>query len=587
MTERIPTSPQGLSGDTDLADIAELQRHIGEHYPAADEAHLGGVALERAAQALANEIPDSEVLRGDKFETARYVTEILHRDETKRDIHGLIRPRFRIGGRTVVFRNRQEAVGFPGESVSVAGSELTPPLDLSLDEEMPDRRMEKVRRFKKASAYNSARALEKVDAPENILAVTNTPEGLLAAALSLDIPSERRRVLTDMLRTASAGDYANPGMADLIDGVLGAVTINDDSKALEYFDTDGYAVALAALCGDDAAQESLMRKREALRQCEEKRKEAVAQEAAAWGERLEREGVEPVPLDQLCLVHSTAYEVERDENGTVVLAPGGQKDSPHKFPRASLHFTLNSRVYAHAQAQAGWGERHSLIVAPLQKAIEASGQMPEVLDGVDTWFVCNPGQAIKLPEAVVIRPQSVGDSLLEESDGELKFLAKETYTENQRREVRSLLTQYGLADDYTIEGMSPADQLKEIALHRAMAHLGVPAAVRDIPSSDGHGMRDSRLARRIYRTAAELGLRSGTHFNHPESRQELEFNSFMHDASNYKKQYKYLPHTMPTRVGADGAALGAVRQAFVNGYLDANPPTRDEIHDRFEGVDFF
>jgi TP901 family phage tail tape measure protein len=95
-------------------------------------------------------------------------------------------------------------------------------------------------------------------------------------------------------------------------------------------------------------------------------------------------------------IHSTKYPIVRDENGKIVLQPGGA----YGGARSSLHWTLGGTVQSHMFGQ--WAAANQKIVTPLSNLMK-SGTLDN-LNPIDTWLLKNPGESLKLDDASVITP---------------------------------------------------------------------------------------------------------------------------------------------------------------------------------------
>lgn len=151
--------------------------------------------------------------------------------------------------------------------------------------------------------------------------------------------------------------------------MLAAASVGDDGSVEENADVnlEGWPLVLSALSGDEVARGAVDFKLDALlldeRARSERQSKAGDENASSILEFGDKE-VEPIPLEQIAMIHSTPYDIVRDDDGDVVLHPTGHfRDGNIPVSRASLHLTLNSRVYSHAQAQGAWGSKDKLIVA--------------------------------------------------------------------------------------------------------------------------------------------------------------------------------------------------------------------------------
>jgi hypothetical protein len=391
--------------------------------------------------------------------------------------------------------------------------------------------------------------------------VTNTPAGILEAAATLSRSPEAKEHLVALLESAQSGRYAGAEMLDVIDGILGAVSIDDEGRPLDAYDTDGYAVALAALSGDEVAQGVVQMKRTALRDIEQATQERRMRAA------YERSGdTEPIPVDQVCVVHATKYGIKRDEYGNVFLRPAAQ-ERPDQFPRASVHFTLNSRVESHAMG--AWDDTNRMIVARLDKTMEASKTRPRVLESVDTWFINGPGEVTILPDAVVVEPQAdLVKPIVDDGNGMIYFRSGENsvFNDAEQSELTQMANSLGVSDNDISRLPDTSALAREVALRMAMQQQGIDVVrYADIPSSDGIKTGNQRLSEGVWSLAHRLGVESGLHMGRPEERLESEANRILHavDRSDAVMQSADAPI-----IDAD---LRARRQELVSGYLRATP----------------
>ena len=575
----------GTSLDSEVARLAELHPVTSENHEvvplviqAIDElskhpgmsSDTGGLEYIQHSEQTPkdNEQQDGESVEGYAHErtdrsTAEYVEKVLYKNETVVDRSELQRPSYRIAGREVVMRNRQEAPLFDDAEVGVVGADLAPPLPIEIYDSAVDSHVPSD--ISAGLAYNKRYEITDLADFEGRLVVTNTPEGLVAAACLLAPSEERRRDLAQLEATLARGEYATSESKDYIDGILGAISIDDKGQPLYAYDTDGFALALAALVGDQEAKELVDFRREALRYNEQIRRSVSKESYLRQASESREAGIVPLAPDHMALVHSTTHAVEYDNNGNVVLAPSGQKRDD-RYPRASLHFTVNSQVASNNGGS--WESGNTLIVANLAKTMEASDKKPYVLDGMDTWFVANPGESLHLPNALLVTARTEGE-LLDITDQGASFLLKDAYSVEEQAEIVKLAEKYELE----LSDGQFAETLKEAALRNTMERTGVPLSEQDSPSLNGHGMADQLLARRMHITAAEMGAGWGSHFNYAESNIEREVSNAMEGPFQAKMQLN------GTDDGADSthatAALEMRRWLLVAGYTPARPMTRE------------
>lgn len=498
---------------------------------------------------------------------AQYVNEVLKKDMESRDTTELIRPTYQISGRSVVFRNRMELVDFKDKQVTIVGASDIGPLQLPADIKGGLQKREAIAKFN---------AEHSDDSPENTLTITNTPLGMVEAAIVLG--NQDLKIIQDKLK---AEQYADPDCQDVMDSILGAISVGEDGQPLEYYNLDGYAVALAALSGDKNASRIIDTKRSALRSIERDRITQRADMMKVWAEekRQKENWPEAMPVDKLFLVHSTTHEIEFDEKGDAVFRPAGQYADTACVPRTSWHATLNSNVYPHAQAEDRWGANNRIVIASLGETMQATGDRLDSLDGVDSWFVVGPGEQVKLPSPVVIEPITEGNDLLITEGNVIKILTKPSYSPEEQDKIRNLIERYH-PGSYVGDRSRQYDAatLREACVQMVLQEKGVNADERDHPSQSGHGMDSHDIARRICLTAAELGVGTGTHFNNSISKAEQQSWARVLTATEQVKSIYYREgHADETY--AQSIPLAARRQALVNGCIQAVADTAIERED--------
>jgi hypothetical protein len=193
-----------------------------------------------------------------------------------------------------------------------------------------------------------------------------------------------------------------------------------------------------------------------------------------------------VGLEDLFLVHETAYPPQFDDEGNVLLRPTG--DYNERYPRTSLHFAVNHVVEGHMWRQ-GDGAQHAIVVR-LQDVLDQNPGTLDCLYTIDSYLSPMPGDALVLPAAA----------------------------------VRTI----NYSDIMGNAGSSSADEavqaVKATAVHEAMNTIqrsltGDPdATVLRFPG--GTHYSSSSADRRLAELADELGATTGLHQNHASSRFE-------------------------------------------------------------------
>lgn len=525
---------------------------------------------------LVESMDDAGEIKNETRSAEAFINERLHKNEKMVDLEGVPRPTFHISGHEVIFRNRQEMPLIAGRSVRVVHPELTPPLPIEIPDS--DGNFSPIDTAP-MRAYNNEHTESKPGAHETLV-VTNTLEGMVGAAKEICTNNEQRTQLDALTSLFEQKKYNEPASLDAMDTILASISVDDDGHMLDYYNTDGYALALSALAGDSEASRMVAEKVSVLRAEDSQR---LLHRSEVNRTHMEQTEGEPLPMEKIVLVHSTSHDIERDANGNIILTSAAQKRTD-MLPRASLHFTLNSRVEDNDGGS--WALDNKIIVANLARAVDASGRMPSSLDGVDTWFNLNPGEHVTLPGAIVIEPRTSG-VLFESHDGRMSYLAKESYSSDEKAEINTLAREVGLPDD---PEQNTTSVLRDIVLRQAMSQEGAPFELQDKPSSGGHGMSNDHLATAIHKTAANIGASWGSHFNSGAAAQERVISNAMmppnDDSSDrFSGLYEVSPWHAEAQFKPDGWVnpstidLEVRRQYVFSGYLPARPVGYSTVKD--------
>lgn len=483
----------------------------------------------------------------------------LKTDPELKDDSGLPRPLFTIAGRDVVFRNRQETPTIAGRDIYVAGD--VAPVRIGAKPESE---------YQKMLSYNDQR---QADSEQAVIVVTNTPLGIVEAALELTDDTILGEWLEQVGEKMKSKQYNEESVQECIDYILAAISIDEDGMDVNSLDSDGFAVSLAALSGDAEAAAVVESRRQALLRNDMDRKAENYEMGREDLRDYEARGVEPLPLERMALVHTTAHEPEMSDQGEVLLRPAAQRRED-ELPRSTLHFTINSRVEVNAEAEDAWKIGDRMIVANLGHVVESNhGRLPEVLNGVDSYYSLNPGESLALDNASIVEAiqgddTAVHNSLVMVHGNNIKYVLKspDEYTAAEKTEIDTLANQVHIRSD-----LIPAYDklLQEVALRTALQKQGIAFEDMDTPSPNGHGMHSHKLAGKIFATAASLGMGVATHFNQPHSRAEREMYAGM--------SQEYVGELSPKMVEATGstnyidAGLEMRRQQLVSGALPARP----------------
>lgn len=379
-------------------------------------------------------------------------------------------------------------------------------------------------------------------------AVVASPLGLTEAAIHLANLNDESRAAR-LYNSIKAEDY-NDDVLHYLDQINAAVSFDEhDGTQVSRVDEGGFALILAALEGDSAAQSTVDARLEHFQ-------EAYAQAEADSIPNASAEEVEKAKelLNNIAIVHSTKHAVNRDTDGNVLLSATGdhrrQDDTiDDRYPRATLHFTMNGEVTNH-QFNDSWVDTNTLIIAPLAKTIEA-GRLPHALNPVDTYFDVNPGEKLKLPDAITITPRDSLSGLYQQEGSNISYKRTDHYSDEDRKAYAELVGRpMILVEAMTDEQLAAG--LRHYAIEDALKQCGVTERSSLIQSNaSGSGEFDKR----VREAGRALGLETTLHNHLPVARAEQRIRQ---DADS-THQYTY---TLSSEV-----PLTAQRMYVANGYL--------------------
>ena len=382
--------------------------------------------------------------------------------------------------------------------------------------------------------YGQDRPIELISQTE-VKQINATPEGLLEEAIRLR-PDDPK--FEEMLVNIRNNTYTTDEII-LLDDISAAISVDDESKFTVFDQTEGFALVLSALIGNDQARELLDRKLELYYENIEFIKNKSKEE-----NKRELDGVEPTSWDKIAFVHSTRHQFERDDDGTVELRPYGHHviGSDKSYPRATIHFTVNSVVESHLAGS--WENSNSLIVTSGDKIVSENGN-PSSMNVIDTYWSTSPGEALVLKEASVITPISgeleylvMLDSrgLLDRTQPEVPILIEDAehndvyyllkkddeYTDSDHMQILqlddpelfSLYSKDSLSLQRRIDNLKgrEAETLGKIALGRAMRQQGIQSSPVKLEQWSSN---DRELDKSFMALAGDLGVRYGIHEGAP------------------------------------------------------------------------
>lgn len=107
--------------------------------------------------------------------------------------------------------------------------------------------------------------------------------------------------------------------------------------------------------------------------------------------------VKDMAYDDLYVVHETAYDVERDEDGNYVLYSHGDKTGSN---RETVHFGVNHRVLGHMERSGA--KAKFAVVVNMKKLVEMNPGCVDSIHEVDTILTPPVGRGLKLPPECVV-----------------------------------------------------------------------------------------------------------------------------------------------------------------------------------------
>jgi hypothetical protein len=159
----------------------------------------------------------------------------------------------------------------------------------------------------------------------------------------------------------------------------------------------------------------------------------------------------------LC-VHATNYMPRRGKDGKLYIPTTGMATG-YKYPRATVHMTLNQIVASHMSGN--WDAQPIVVLMPYNDVVKKNGE-PRMVATEDTFFIPNADTGLVLPDsAVIVRPNNdtlfnIGDKVStyktdhftdEEIETILSFVKPENRSEYEKyvncdfsdKEVQSML----------------------------------------------------------------------------------------------------------------------------------------------------
>ena len=435
-------------------------------------------------------LPGNETYPSEKTRTQERFSSVKVSGEEGGDITSY--NKYSIGGKEVIFRSYNEVPAVNGPARWINQDDVRPV-------------------FK--SGIENSKTIVNSEREDATLVVPTSPEGIISAALEVSEGNVEVANLLDEDGKLSTSDKAKI----FLDSMVASVLYDDKGKERQHFNPggmfeitengDGFATLVAAMAGDS---ESIQTVNEKLSQYYE----AIDSEKMRTEEVIARENdksIESMPKNEILLVHSTSHDIERDDNGNIVLYSAASKRED-RYPRSSVHFTANGEVQSHSLGQ--WNDSNKLILTNFEDAHQANGN-PRKMSEVDTWYTLNPNESLVLPGARIIEPSQLEDGLLLAKDGDTyRYHLSEIYTPSQVEQIE------GLAQEYNVDQSSDyAKMLREVVFRMAGEELGVKEYIR-IGEHYGGNQEFNEKYRNL---ANEMGVLTGLHDNAQEGDVESKF----------------------------------------------------------------
>ena len=288
--------------------------------------------------------------------------------------------------------------------------------------------------------------------------VETKPEALLEEALRMNPGDENLMSMLENFRANTPGQVEN----DFLDSLLASVSVSKKGKMQWGESTDGFAMLLSALSGNKNAANFIKHKTAVFKRVRDYYDQVPYSNKPITPEQLALLEQEGIDMSQIPFIHSTQYPIMRDESGEVFLKAHGdwQVGAETPYARSTIHSTLEAPVATspmHMGANDKWEGTNSQIITTLQDMFDANGN-PASINATDTWYHRNPGQPLRMPNAIVTTAftniekykaelikrglikegEFVPPVIADEKSKEILKLLKKSYTEEERELIASL-----------------------------------------------------------------------------------------------------------------------------------------------------
>lgn len=351
-----------------------------------------------------------------------------------------------------------------------------------------------------------------------------SPEGLLGQAIKIR-PEDPK--LSQLLENIKEQTYTEEETG-LLDDIAAAVAVDSEGKISALNQTEGFALVLVALTGNQKARELIDAKRHTYYEYAKQKQAERARQSSR-----EAEPGQSLSWNQVAFVHSTSHNLLRDKDGNLELRPYSYHHAGTEtaWPRSTIHFTVNSEVESHMEGH--WSASNRMIVYGGQAFVDSNGY-PANMNVIDTYWSVSPGQWLELRGASVVEPTpDLEEIFIEDPDNKVvRYRDKPEYTAEERKEIYKLqrvdevkkyhdqqdwdyyLSQIDLESklaEEAIDALAGNEQtvLRKLALDAAMKQQGVSTGpIRLGQWSSGNPEFDAGYSA----LSAELSIPYGIHF---------------------------------------------------------------------------
>ncbi|MFH1863797.1 MAG: hypothetical protein ABIJ85_02735 [bacterium] len=320
-----------------------------------------------------------------KFEvTSEFFNPVVEVDQS-----GFKRRVYKYGDVTFSFRGREEMPIIP--TINSSRTELLGSEPIHAD---------------KSSFEEYKRSLETQNetAEKTCLLVSKDIQGVIELAIKLGAKDEWLAKTLDEVKGRIYGVKA----LDLMDQLIVCNWVKEDGSVWEdsYGGSKAEALVVASLLGDTGSRDYINVQLDKMLDLDKKREQEFREKwKEAWD--YSEEHFDPPNIDELAAVHATKYLPKSYPNGYEI--PTTADATGYEHVRNTIHITLNHKVRSHLGGN--WEMTPYTIVGRFDQMLKENGK-PRGIDLYDTWWVRNPGEALKFPGASLVEPGTPPSELL-------------------------------------------------------------------------------------------------------------------------------------------------------------------------------